>query len=128
MTVQEIADKYEVLMNQGKFDQIIEEMYGDNCVSIEPAGGPWPELTSGLDAIKAKGEQFNSMVEEVHGISISKPEVCNNYFTCRMDMDATFKGAPRNKSSEICVFEVDDAGKIVKEQFFYPVNPNDPQV
>ncbi|MEM7382685.1 MAG: SnoaL-like domain-containing protein [Bacteroidota bacterium] len=40
-----------------------------------------------------------------------------------MEMDVTFKGAPRTKMSEICLYKVEN-GKIVWEEFFFtPMNP-----
>jgi hypothetical protein len=72
----------------------------------------------GLDAIKKKGEQFNEMVEEVHDGRTSEPVVGGRYFSVAMMIDATMKGAGRQKMDEIAVYEVKD-GKIVKEQFFF---------
>jgi hypothetical protein len=71
-----------------------------------------------LDAIKKKGEQFNEMVEEMHGGYVGEPIVAGNYIALAMGMDVTFKGMGRKKMDEIAIYEVRD-GKIVKEQFFY---------
>ena len=72
----------------------------------------------GKDAIKKKGDQFNEMIEEVHGGYAGEPIVAGNHIALAMGIDATYKGMGRQKMDEIVVYEVKD-GKIVKEQFFY---------
>jgi len=120
MTTQEVADKLVDYCRTGQWDKAQEELYAANAVSIEPAGSNFPERTEGLDNIKAKGKQWESMVQEVHGMTIDGPVVAGSHFSCTMKMDITMKGMPRMQNDEICVFEVAD-GKITKEQFFYPV-------
>jgi len=75
-----------------------------------------------MEAIKAKGQQWEAMVEEVHGGEISDPIVAGNYFSISMKNDITFKGMGRQKIEEVCVYEVQN-GKVVTEQFFYPIAP-----
>jgi len=55
-------------------------------------------------------------------LEISDPIVAENFFSCTMNLDVTYKGAPRSQTSEVCVYEVQE-GKIVKEQFFYSMPP-----
>ena len=76
------------------------------------------KYVKGKDALKKKGEDFNNMVEEMHGGYCSKPVVGGNFFSVAMGIDATYKGMGRMNMDEICVYEVKD-GKIVKEQFFF---------
>jgi len=118
MSVQTIANQLVNLCRQGKFDQAVEELYSPNIVSIEPAGAGFVERAEGLDAYHEKGEKWQSMVQEFHGIEVSDPMVANQFFTCKMSMDITMKGGNRQKDDEICLYEVKD-GKIIKEQFFY---------
>ena len=54
----------------------------------------------------------------MHGGYKGKPIVAGNHFAVAIGLEATFKGAGRQKMDEIAVYEVRD-GKIVKEQFFY---------
>lgn len=123
MTTQEIANKLVEYCNTGRWDLAQEELYADNCVSLEmPGAQGFPERVEGMAAIKEKGEIWNSMVEEFHGVSIEGPIVAGDHFTCSMNMDVTMKGAPRMTNNEIAVFKVAD-GKIVSEQFFYPLPP-----
>ena len=122
MSTKDIANKLVEYCRTGQWERAQTELYAPNCVSIEPAGGPWPVKAEGMEAITAKAKQFDEMVEEMYGIEVSDPLVFGNHFSCGMTMDVTYRGAPRNKSEEICVYEVAD-GKIVKEQFFYPLPP-----
>ncbi|HKB43381.1 MAG TPA: nuclear transport factor 2 family protein, partial [Chitinophagaceae bacterium] len=85
---------------------------------IEPPGSPGMQSVKGKDAIKKKGDDFNNMIEEVHGGYTGEPIVAGNYIALAMGFDATMKGMGRQKMDEIAVYEVKD-GKIVKEQFFY---------
>ncbi|WP_425235192.1 SnoaL-like domain-containing protein [Ulvibacterium sp.] len=122
MSTQEVADKLISFCRQGQFSEAINELYGQDIVSVEPDGAPEKEVR-GLEAVKQKTENFNNMVEEVHGMEISDPQVADKFFSCTMKMDVTFKGAPRTTMEEICLYKVED-GKIAYEEFFFtPMNP-----
>ncbi|MEL6867801.1 MAG: nuclear transport factor 2 family protein [Bacteroidota bacterium] len=122
MTTQEVANQLVNYCRQGQYEKAQEELYADHAVSIEPKGAQGPERTEGIAGIKAKGEQWAAMVEEIHGAEITDPIVAANFFSCAMRNDITFKGQGRMTIEEVCVYEVDN-GKIVKEQFFFPVAP-----
>ncbi len=117
MTTQQVAEQLVNYCRQGNFAEATQALYGQNIVSIEPDGAPVKE-TKGLEAVIAKGQQFNDMVEEVHGMEISDPIVADKFFSCTMKMDVTFKGAPRTNMDEICLYTVEN-GKIVREEFFF---------
>ena len=117
MTTQEVADRFNELAQQGQFEQVLEELFSQDAVSIEPAHAPW-QTVHGLDAIKEKGKIWHDMTEEMHGGYTSAPLVAGNFFTCTMGMDVTIKGQGRMKMDEVAVYEVKD-GKIVSEQFFF---------
>ncbi len=121
MTTQEIANQLVNFCRQGQFNEAQEALYSENAVSVEPEGSQWGKA-EGMEAIKAKGEQWANMVDEVHGVSVSDPIVAGNFFSCGMSNDVTFKGMGRMTMEEICVYEVQD-GKIVREQFFFPLPP-----
>ncbi len=122
MTTQEVANTLVDYCKQGKFNEAINELYSNDIVSIEPDGAPTKEVR-GLESVLQKTEQFNNMVEEMHGMEISGPLVADKFFTCAMKMDITFKGAPRSTMEEICLYQVEN-GKIVREEFFFtPMNP-----
>lgn len=122
MTTQEVANKLVELCRQGKYEEAQANLYADSAVSLEPEGGPWPARVEGLDNIKAKAAQWEAMVEEVHSLNVSEPVAAGTHFSIAMENEVTFKGMGRNKMAEIALYEVAD-GKIVKEQFFYPMAP-----
>ena len=118
MTIQEIASRLTDYCRQGNYTAAQQELFSDDAESLEPASSPGLKNVKGRDAIVAKGKQFQDMIEEIHGGSVSDPLVAGNHFTVALILDATMKGMGRSKMEEICVYEVKD-GKIVKEQFFY---------
>jgi ketosteroid isomerase-like protein len=118
MTTQEIAKRFYTLAQEGKWEQAQDELFSSNAKSIEPAHAQGLQTVAGLDQIKEKGKQWESMIQEVHGGYCNEPQVAGNYFTCAMGVDITMKGQDRMKMDEVAVYEVKD-GKIVSEQFFY---------
>lgn len=121
MTTQEVANRYYELMQQNKREQIINEFYSQDIICREPehaiAMGV-PTVTTGLDAVKAKGKARMEMIETVHSDYCSEPVVGGNFFSVAFGRDITLKGKPRMKLEEIAVFGVKE-GKIISEQFFY---------
>lgn len=118
MTTAEIAGRFNELAQSGQWNEIQNEMFADDAVSIEPAYSQGLKTAEGIEAIREKGKQFGEMVEEVHSGYSNEPIVAGNHFAVVMGMDVTMKGQGRMKMDEIAVYEVKD-GKIVKEQFFY---------
>jgi hypothetical protein len=117
MTTKEIANRLAELCRKGEFEKAQKELYADNAVSIEPEATPaFEKETKGLKAIIAKGEKFDSMVQEYHSLNVSEPLVADNSIAFTLNMDLTMKGRPREQMRELCVYEVKD-GKIVSEQF-----------
>jgi len=121
MDVKEVANKWAEYCITGQFEKAYAELYGENCVSLEMDGaqGMTPRA-EGIEAILEKSKKWDSMVEEFHGMEIEGPIVAGNHFTATMKMDITMKGMPRRKDEEVAVFQVAN-GKIVNEQFFYPI-------
>ena len=118
MTTKEVADRLSQLFKENKWKEAQEELFSQDAVSVEPASSPGLKTVEGLDNIKKKGDQFNEMVEEMHGGWVGDPIVAGNYIAVAMGMDVTMKGAGRMNMDEICLYEVKD-GKIVREEFFY---------
>jgi len=118
MTTQDVANRFNELAQTGQWQQIQDELFADNAVSIEPEHSQGMKTVQGIEAIREKGKQFGEMVEEMHGGFSNEPQVAGNHFAVAMGMDVTMKGQGRMKMDEIAVYEVKD-GKIVKEQFFY---------
>ena len=118
MTTEQVANRLAELCRKGEFENAQRELYAEDAISIEPYATPeFEKETKGLDAIFKKGEKFQSMVEEMHGGSVTEPIVADNSFAFVMTMDMTMKGQGRMKMSELCVYQVKD-GKVVSEQFF----------
>ncbi|MDX2133330.1 MAG: nuclear transport factor 2 family protein [Saprospiraceae bacterium] len=117
MTTKQVADRFYQLAQQGQWDDIQNELFSQDAVSIEPEGTPWGTV-KGLDAIREKGRQFAAMFEEMHSGWCTEPQVGGNYFSVAMGMDVTMKDQGRVNMDEVCVYQVKD-GKIVSEQFFY---------
>lgn len=121
MTTEEIANKWAEFCRTGNWDQAQADLYADNCVSLEMEGAQgFPQKTEGLEGLKAKSQQWSQMVEQFHGVEIDGPIVAGNHFSATMKMDITMKGHPRKVDEEVAIFRV-EGGKIVSEQFFYPV-------
>ncbi|MES1214256.1 MAG: nuclear transport factor 2 family protein [Bacteroidota bacterium] len=118
MTTQEVANRMAELFRENKWAEVQQELFSDDAESVEPPHAQGMQSVKGKEAIKKKGEDFNNMVEEVHGGYAGEPIVAGNYIALAMGFDATMKGMGRQKMDEIAVYEVKD-GKIVKEQFFY---------
>jgi len=122
MTTQEVADRLVQLCREGKFEQVYQELYSPEALSIEPEGSPFG-TAQGLEAFKKKGEQWQAMISEMHSSEISDPIVAENFFSCAMKTKVTMKGMSEAVNmDEICVYNVVN-GKVVSEQFFYTPQP-----
>ena len=118
MTTQEIANRLSQLFKENKWMEAQQELFSQDAESIEPPNSPGLQSVKGMDAIKKKTDDFNNMIEEMHGGWTGEPIVAGNYIAVAMGFDATMKGQGRSKMEEIALYEVKN-GKIVKEQFFY---------
>jgi len=118
MTTKDVANRLHELFNEGKWQQAQDELFANDAESVEPPKSQGMQSVKGIDAIRKKGQQFNEMVEEMHGGYVSDPVVAGKYVAFAMGMDCTYKGMGRQKMDEIAIYEVKD-GKVVKEQFFY---------
>ncbi len=121
MTTAEVAARFNELAKAGKWFEIQEELFHADAESIEPEEAQGLPSVKGKSAIRQKGEEFNQMVEEMHGAYASDPIVAGDHFSVAMGMDLTLKQGGRTKMDEIALYEVKD-GKIIKEQFFYNNN------
>ena len=82
------------LSKEGKFDVILNDLYSNDCVSIEPDHGVEQGLTNaiGLEEIKIKGQKFNESIEEMHGGYTGEPVNWGTHFSLAMGMDVNMKG------------------------------------
>jgi hypothetical protein len=118
MTTKEVADQLVKMCRDGQAEEVKQELFTEDTLSIEPVEGILPKETKGLKAIQRKAELFISMVEQFYGSTITNPFVAGDYFSVGWDTDIQMKGQERQTMSEICLYKVKD-GKIVSEQFFY---------
>jgi hypothetical protein len=118
MTTKEVANRLSELFKENKWNEALDELFSDDAESVEPAHSQGMQSVKGLDNIKKKGQQFNEMVEEMHGGYVSEPVVAGKFVAFGMGMDCTLKGMGRKTLEEIAIYEIKD-GKIVKEEFIY---------
>jgi len=122
MNTQQVANRLVELCRRGEFLKAQDELYANDAVSLEPEGAPAGAMgnAKGLDAIREKGKAFDQTYETIHSITVSEPLIAGEYFSIMMGLDATWKQGGRYAMEEICVYRVRN-GKVVLEQFFYPV-------
>mgnify|MGYP001797885095 CR=1 FL=1 len=125
MTTQEIADKLVEMNRQDLHMEIYEALYDENVVSVERTGEGRED--TGFADIKAKGDEWFAMIGETHALEVSDPLVADMSFAVTFTMDVTFKpGAMpgmvcRQKFTELATYHVNEAGKITRETFAYPI-------
>jgi hypothetical protein len=118
MTTKEVAKKLVQMGRDGKVEEVIQELFTEDTMSIEPTEGTLPKETRGLKAIQQTAALFISLVEQFLGSNITDPVVPGAYFSFAWDTAIQIKGEKRKTMSEICLYKVKDA-KIVSAQFFY---------
>ncbi len=100
----------------------LEELYDPNAVSVEASLMPGAESreTKGVEGIRGKHAWWNENFE-VHGSDVDGPFLHGeNQFAVTFGIDATEKASgERTQMKEVAVYTTDDAGKIVREEFFY---------
>lgn len=128
MKTKEVANQLVEYCRAGDFDSCYVELYDPtNVRSIESEGSPNPEVV-GIEAIKQKGKNWQSRVQSVNSSKIGDPIISGNFFAVPWKMNITFNDNPRTpvQWEELALYEVNQNGKIVREQFFYAA-PNRPQ-
>lgn len=118
MTNQEIASRLYELCQQGQFETAQKELYANNATSTESNMQGGRDTAAGVEAVKAKGEKFQSLIDERHSAYTNEPKVFGNYIFMEMGIDVTMKGMGRMNMIEMCRYEVKD-GKIISEEFYY---------
>ena len=115
----EIGKKYVALCKEGKYSEILDELFAKDAVSVEAGAPPGQERTAkGLEAIRAKGEWWGAN-HTVHKAEVSGPYPHDDRFAVRFVYDITHKPSSRRFTmDEVGLFTVSH-GKITKEEFFY---------
>jgi len=116
----EIATRYVDLCREGRFEQILDQLYAQDAVSVEAQAMPgMAQEAKGLAAIRAKGEWWINN-HEVHSAKITGPWPHGDRFIVGFELDVTNKPSKqRMQMDEAGLFTVKD-GKVVREEFFYP--------
>jgi hypothetical protein len=118
MTTKEIAKQLAEYCKKADWAGAHKNLYSREAKSIEPYETPeFPKEVSGIDAIRAKAQKFDRMVEKIYSIQVSEPLLTENSIAFTLAMDMEMKGMGRMNSPELCVYTVQD-GKIISEQFF----------
>ena len=122
MDTMAIGTRLVELCNEGKNAEAINELYSDDCSSVEAVdfSGEGREL-NGKEAILGKTEWFFN-ANEIHGGKTEGPFPHDDKFIVYFEMDLTPKEGPmagqRNVIKECGLYTTRD-GKVVKEEFFY---------
>jgi len=116
MGIKEDVKELNDMILAGKTMDAFEKFYADDVVMQENSEEP----RAGKEVNREFEKKFMESIEEFHGANVNAVafsddgEIAMNYW----DMDVTFKGGKRNKSSQVAVQKWKD-GKIVKERFFH---------
>ncbi|MBC7782445.1 MAG: nuclear transport factor 2 family protein [Burkholderiales bacterium] len=121
MNTQQVADRLVELCRDGKNMQALDELYADDIVSTEMCAGPeMPKEMKGIEAIRGKSRWWYEN-HIVHSGTTEGPLVAGAFFSVAFKYDITMKANnQRFMLEEIAVYRVKD-GKIITEQFFYPM-------
>ncbi|MEL6688411.1 MAG: nuclear transport factor 2 family protein [Pseudomonadota bacterium] len=100
--------------------EALDTLYHPDCVSVEALPGPNGREAVGIEAIKAKHDWWYNAFEE-HSSSASEPFFhAPDRFSVIFDMDVTEKeSGQRMQMREVGLYTVDEAGLIIREEFFY---------
>jgi SnoaL-like domain len=120
MSIEAIAKQYVKMCQEGKYTEILDELFAASAVSVEafaPPGAGSRESV-GLAAIHAKAKWWADN-HIVHDIRVTGPYPNDNRFAVRFELDVTNKpSGKRIQMDEIGLFTV-EKGKITREEFFY---------
>jgi hypothetical protein len=121
-TTLEVGKRLVELCKQGKFNDAMNSLYGDDIVSVEAAAPPGQDpRTDGIAAVRKKAEWWEQN-HEVHSVEVQGPWPHGDRFIARFILDVTAKAGPmagkKMHLDETALYTVKD-GKIVKEEFFY---------
>lgn len=116
MGIKENVKELNDMILQGKMMEAFEKFYADDVVMQENSEEP----RVGKDVNREFEKKFMENIEEFHGAKVNVVAFSDDGETAmsHWDMDITFKGSERKKSSQIAVQKWKD-GKIVNERFFH---------
>lgn len=118
MTTEEVAHRLVELCRQNESQKAYEELYSQDCESIETSPMGEHIHHKGMEAIMESAQKMQENTEEFYGLTVTDAVVAGKYFTMKMVLDSKWIGMERMEMEEICVYKVEE-GKIVFTQFFY---------
>lgn len=120
----QVGAKLVAYCNNGQEAECLNTLYAPNAVSAEAVAMPGQDSNeaAGLDAIRGKHDWWYG-AHEVHENKAEGPFVHgDDRFAVIFDMDVTNKeSGQRMQMREVATYYVNDAGKITREEFAYPV-------
>lgn len=115
------AEKLVAGCREGRELEGLDTLYAPDAVSVEamPMAGGSAESV-GVEAIKGKHAWWGANFE-MHGGGVEGPFVHGpDRFAVIFEMDVTEKASgKRSTGREVAIYTVNDAGRIVREEFFY---------
>lgn len=121
-TLKATAERLVAHCRAGTTDAGLTELYDPAAVSVEamPSPGQDSPETRGVEGIRGKHAWWNGAMD-VHSSSAEGPFVHgSDRFAVIFEFDATEKATGnRFQMREVGIYTVDDAGKIVREEFYY---------
>jgi hypothetical protein len=100
----------------------LKELYDPGAVSVEAMAMPGMDspVTEGVEGIKAKHDWWSSAME-LHSQVVDGPYMHgDDRFAVIFEFDATSKqDGKRTQMKEVAIYTVNDAGRIVREEFYY---------
>src|SRR5688500_3083595 len=114
LTTHGVAARFNELAQQEKWFEIQDEFFADNVRSIDPPQSPDFGNAEGKVAVRKKGMDFVTKIEEVHRTFTTDPVVGGNHFAVGREVDITVKGLGRIQINQVMLYEVKD-GQIVSE-------------
>ncbi len=121
MSAMEIGTKMVALCREGKYEESVSTLYGDDIESVEAvAMEGMDQVMKGIEAVRGKNKWWIEN-HEVHSQEIDGPWPHGDRFAVRFKFDVTNKpSGQRMQMDEIGVYTV-SGDRIVKEEFFYSV-------
>ncbi len=126
MSSTEIGKKLVEYCRQGQNVEAINNLYSQDIVSVEAAGGNgMPREMAGLQAVLGKSQWWVEN-NEVHSANVEGPfPHGDDKFAVLFDYDVTFKPTgQRTQMREVGVYTC-AADKVVREEFYYPTGPKE---
>tara|TARA_Y100000589_G_C27161661_1_gene633031 strand:+ start:947 stop:1354 length:408 start_codon:yes stop_codon:yes gene_type:complete len=125
-TAMEVGAKLLNLCKEGKNLEAVDTLYADDIVSVELMDCPemdMPRIMNGIEAVRGKNVWWLDN-HEVHSCEFAGPFPHDERFVITMKLDCTCNApgpmqGQRMQMEEACVYTLNDAGKIAKEEFFY---------